>query len=808
MGNKETGYRKEVLGVLLFAFGFFSTLCLFSYSATDPGFHAATNAETISNLGGIMGAYLADLLLTTFGLSAYVLGLLPFLLATLKFRGKEIGIRLSEILYCGIFLISISALLQIYLPTVTLASQTFAGGGLVGTFLAGSLVHYLNSVGAQIIILTLSLLSFILATHLKVSHLMTNILRLLGFLAIKLGQWSIVSFARLKTGSAFLFNWLSGQFQSMFGRAEDDDEEYDDEEEEDPEEDEDEEEDDELEDEEEEEDAEEDLDDDEEDKEEKEEEYGDDEDDDDEEDEADEALKINTRKDLGEKPGAEQLQFLKISGQAFNPPPLSLLDSDQQKPNEIDPEALKKNAFLLVKKLKDYGVEGRVSEIHPGPIITMYEVEPKAGTKVSKIVNLESDLSLTMGGRSIRIVPHLPGKAALGIEIPNSERETVWLKEIIASKSFTQMKSKVVLALGKDIEGRPKVADLAKMPHLLIAGATGSGKSVGINSMLISLLYKSTPQEVRLILVDPKRLELNIYEGIPHLLLPVVTEPKKAIAALKWALREMERRYRLLADVGMRNIQGYNEKIEKNEVQLISEEKARQKLEGDREAICHTGKLYQLVIVIDELADLMMVASQELEECITRLAQMARAAGIHLIVATQRPSVDVITGLIKANFPTRIAFKVSSKYDSRTILDQIGAETLLGNGDMLFIPPGGSGIERVHGAFITESEIARVVTHLKGQGTPEYDTSILETAIAESEAAEEEDMDAEESEIYDKALQLVAQTRQASISMIQRRLRIGYNRAARMVERMEQEGIVGPQDGARPRQVLIGNPGG
>lgn len=793
MGGKETAYRKEVLGVLLFAFGFFTTLSLFSYSAVDPGFHAVSNAETIHNLGGVVGAYLADLLLTTFGLSAYVLSLLPFLLAILKFRGASIGIRLSEALYYFLFLISVSALLQIHFPTATLSSQTFAGGGLVGAFLGESLVHYLNRVGAQILVITFCLLFFILATHLKVSHVLVNAGKLLRFFALKLGQWGRVTFQRSKTGALYTAAWLAGQFRSMFGQVDDDDEEFEEEEEEEIEW-------------EEEPDEEDDFDDEEEDEEEEleeDEEFDEEEEEDEEEESEEENLKINTRKDLGKKPSGEQLQFLKISGNAYNPPPLSLLDSEQQKPNEVDPESLKKNALLLVKKLRDYGVEGKVTEIHPGPVITMYEFEPKAGTKVNKIVSLESDLSLTMGGRSIRIVPHLPGKAALGIEIPNGERETVWLKEIISSKNFSQTKSKLVLALGKDIEGYPKIADLAKMPHLLIAGATGAGKSVGINSMLISLLYKASPSEVRLILVDPKRLELNIYEGIPHLLLPVVTEPKKALAALKWSLREMDRRYRLLADVGTRNVQSYNEKIDRNQVPVISLEKAEQKLADDKEAICHTGKLYQLVIMIDELADLMMVSSQELEETITRLAQMARAAGIHLILATQRPSVDVITGLIKANFPTRISFKVSARHDSRTILDQIGAETLLGNGDMLFIPPGASGVERVHGAYVTESEIARVVTHLKQQGTPEYDTSILETAIEESEAAE--DLDAEESEIYDKAIRLVSQTRQASISMIQRRLRIGYNRAARMVERMEQEGVVGPQDGAKPRQVLIGS---
>ncbi len=454
--------------------------------------------------------------------------------------------------------------------------------------------------------------------------------------------------------------------------------------------------------------------------------------------------------------------------------------------------------------MKDYDVEGRVTEIHPGPVVTMYEFEPTPGTKVNKIVNLESDLSLTMGGKSIRIVPHLPGKAALGIEIPNHERELVRLREIIESAAFQKSKSALSLSLGKDIEGRPQTSDLTKMPHLLIAGATGAGKSVAIHSMILSILYKSSPEDVRLILVDPKRLELNTYDGISHLLLPVVSEPKQAVAALRWALREMERRYKLLSEVGTRNILGYNEKIKLGQIKLVSEEEAKQQLEVNKEALCHTGKLFYIVIIIDELADMMMIASREFEETITRLAQMARAAGIHMILATQRPSVDVITGLIKANFPTRISFKVSAKHDSRTILDQIGAETLLGAGDMLFMPPNASNLVRIHGSLVTEAEVARVVAYIKDQGTPTYDLIDQLEVAAEEEANGIEEVDEEDGKLYDVALRMVAETRQASISMIQRRLRIGYNRAARMIEKMEAEGVVGPADGAKPRQVLVG----
>ncbi|MDO8519256.1 MAG: DNA translocase FtsK, partial [Deltaproteobacteria bacterium] len=458
-------------------------------------------------------------------------------------------------------------------------------------------------------------------------------------------------------------------------------------------------------------------------------------------------------------------------------------------------------ARILEKKLLDFGVEGKVTEIHPGPLITMYEFEPAPGIKLSRIANLVDDLCLAMGGRSVRIVAPLPNKPAVGIEIPNNTRETVWLKDIIADEKFHGNESKLVMALGKDIEGIPFVADLAKMPHLLVAGATGSGKSVSINSMILSILYKAKPEEVRIIMVDPKMLELSIYEGIPHLLLPVVTEPKKASLALRWAVREMERRYKLLSDIDARNISNYNKKIEKGN--FVSKQPLAQIVEGEEapEPIKHEGKIPYIVIIVDELADLMMVSSREVEESITRLAQMARAAGIHLILATQRPSVDVLTGVIKANFPARISFKVASKFDARTILDTIGSERLLGNGDMLFVPPGASRMLRVHGAFISETEVARVVEFLKNQAKPIYDETILK--VAEVEAAELEADGGESDELYDQAVAIVAETRQASISMIQRKLRVGYNRAARMIEKMEIEGIVSAPTGAGSRQVLV-----
>jgi S-DNA-T family DNA segregation ATPase FtsK/SpoIIIE len=425
---------------------------------------------------------------------------------------------------------------------------------------------------------------------------------------------------------------------------------------------------------------------------------------------------------------------------------------------------------------------------------------------------------MALQAMAIRIVAPIPGKGVVGIELPNRDREMVFLKEIFSSEAFHKGKMKLPMALGKDIAGAPLVTDLARMPHLLVAGATGSGKSVAINTMILSLLYTATPQDVRLIMVDPKMLELSIYEGIPHLLLPVVTNPKKASLALKWAVEEMGRRYRLMADKGVRNIDSYNKALEREEKEtaenLARETVVVEEVEDpaddeaaiqaflDRDDELEHGHLPYIVVIVDELADLMMVAGREIEESIARLAQMARAAGIHLILATQRPSVDVITGLIKANFPARISFQVSSKIDSRTILDCNGAESLLGMGDMLFLPPGTSKMLRSHGAFVSDAEVQRVVDFLKKQGKPVYEKSILEMKETDGKGGSGDDE--EDDPQYDAAVALVAEARQASISMVQRRLRIGYNRAARIIEKMEQEGIIGPSDGtSRPREVFI-----
>jgi len=489
------------------------------------------------------------------------------------------------------------------------------------------------------------------------------------------------------------------------------------------------------------------------------------------------------------KPKLEQesFGFMHMAGE-LKLPSLDLLnDPPEEKSAEIQRESLEMNARRVERKLADFGVEGEVIEILPGPVITMYEYKPAPGVKISKVAGLSDDLALALRASSIRIVAPIPGKAAIGIEIPNNQREMVVLKEILSSTAYKDSKYELPIALGKDIVGAPVVTDLTKMPHLLVAGATGAGKSVSINTMINSLLFKVSPDLVRFLLIDPKRIELSVYHDIPHLLHPVVTQPKEATKALRWAVEEMERRYMLLSDKGVRNINTYNRKI-------LKEQKADSgdDVEGNRKTLPY------IILIIDELADLMMASSREVEEGITRLAQMARSAGIHLIIATQRPSVDVLTGIIKANFPARISFQVSSRVDSRTILDSIGAETLLGEGDMLFMPPGVGRIIRIHGAYVSEEETKRVADFIRNQQKPDYDTTIL-SDIAQDESSEDEEIELDEK--YDQAVEVVLQTGQASISMIQRKLRVGYNRAARMIEAMEKEGIVGPSDGVRAREV-------
>jgi S-DNA-T family DNA segregation ATPase FtsK/SpoIIIE len=538
--------------------------------------------------------------------------------------------------------------------------------------------------------------------------------------------------------------------------------------------------------------------------------------------------------------------FIKLGEGAFKLPATEMLEYQPPQAPDMDKQALYDMAERLEQAMSNYGVRGKVREIHMGPVVTMYEFAPAPGTRTGKIANLEKDLAMALEAQAVRIVAPIPGKAVVGVEVPNKTRETVYLKEILEDECFTGATSKLQVALGKDIKGAPVSVNLSKMPHLLVAGTTGSGKSVAVNGMITSLLYNASPEDVRFIMVDPKMLELSIYEGIPHLLLPVVTDPKKANLALRWAVEEMERRYELLAKTGVRDISSYNAKIEQSEKKIFADattaatraKKIKVVLAGpdgteqevemdpdepmpnpegivqeetpsdedlsDKAAAAQSAepaprKLPYIVIVIDEFADLMMVAPKDVETSVARLAQKARAAGLHLILATQRPSVDVITGLIKANFPSRIALQVASKIDSRTILDTSGAETLLGNGDMLFSDRG-TKLRRVHGAFLSDDEVHRVVDFLKKQAKPVYDMDILKPR--EEDAEDGAPADDFHDEMYDQAVAIVCETRQASVSFIQRRLQIGYNRSARMVEQMEREGIVGPANGAKPREII------
>jgi DNA segregation ATPase FtsK/SpoIIIE, S-DNA-T family len=489
---------------------------------------------------------------------------------------------------------------------------------------------------------------------------------------------------------------------------------------------------------------------------------------------------------------------------SYKLPRLDLLDTPPLEKSKMDEAALERSARVLEQKLAGFGVQAQVIEIQPGPVVTMYKLEPGEGIKVNQIVNLADDLSLALRAASVRILAPIPGEAVVGIEVSNRKRETVYLRQMLEAKEFKAAASQLTIALGKDIAGRPVWADLATMPHLLIAGATGTGKSVSIHAMVASILFKATADDVRFILIDPKMLELSVYEGIPHLLVPVVMDLEKAAAALLWATGQMEARYQIMRESGVRNIDSCNHTVGQSG-QLLKWRRGtsvQNAGEGAQEGDTPKQRLLpRIVIVIDELADLLLSQGKTVERDITRLAQQARAAGIHLMLATQRASVDVLTGLIKANLPARISLQVTSRVDSRTILDSIGAERLLGAGDMLFMPPGTANLRRLHGPFVSESEIRRICDFLRAQGSPDYQMEILETSATgaddSSHSGDQRD------ELYDEALRIVLDTGQASISIIQRRLRIGYNRSARMVEQMEQEGIVTPADGARPREVRM-----
>jgi S-DNA-T family DNA segregation ATPase FtsK/SpoIIIE len=736
--------KREINGILLVAVAIFLFLCLISYDPADPSLfsYSSQKVKEIHNWMGIVGAYISGFLFQGFGFPSF---LIPFALGLCAFSfifRWEWKYPLAKLGGWTIILLTASSLFSMWIKPLRIYTQDLLVGGFVGEILSRNVVRFFNLPGATILFTVILILGFVLGTGMSFIALIRNLGGLVARLVEKVSTMKMVKREQSERAKKLVKRKLEkgeikGETTENWR-------------------------------------------------------------------EAPPVVVVEKTAPARKKEEIVEQEIFEFAEhrKEFQLPPISLLDAETEKRQKIDRDSLVMNSRILEKKLQDYGVEGRVVEVRPGPVITVYEFEPAPGVKVSRIVNLADDLALALSAVTIRIVAPIPGKSVVGIEVPNAVRETVYLKEIIDSDPFRNSKSKLTFGIGKDISGEPFVFDLARMPHLLVAGSTGSGKSVSVNSMISSILFKATADEVRFIMIDPKMLELSDYEGIPHLLLPVVTNPKKAAIALKWLVEEMERRYTVLAEKAVRNIEHYHQKMDKElkEKGKVYKRKG-ETLEGDENKTEERiERLPYILVVIDELADLMMISSKEVEESITRLAQMARAVGIHLILATQRPSVDVLTGLIKANFPARISFQVTSKVDSRTILDTIGAEHLLGSGDMLFLPPGSAKLIRIHGAFISSQEIKRVVEFLKKQGSPHYETSILSEVKKKKETPGEED---EYDGKYDEALAFVAETGQASISLIQRRFRIGYNRAARIIEKMEEEGVVGPSDGVKQREVFI-----
>ncbi|MFQ5559573.1 MAG: DNA translocase FtsK 4TM domain-containing protein [Nitrospinota bacterium] len=731
---------RELAAIVLLSLSLFLALSLRSYTAGDPSLDTFTSiAKTpVHNTGGVIGASLAQRLIHALGAGAYCFPVALFLSSVCLFLNTTAR-RPFYMLSGGISgTLFFCALVSTFYSSDPVFGNAVKPGGETGDFMARNLFHFFNYGGTVIILGTSLILSMLVATQISLKD---SLLKGSGLLL-----------SGLK--SAWLLKNHFSTRNTAKGAKSKDPEEI-------------------------------------------------------------EKIKIT---EFGVPPDGPNKKGAKKNGkengpkilEAFEPeftateqdenrdyrlPLLSFLHEPPPKKGTVDEKELIANSRVLLQKLNDFSIDGKIEQVLPGPVITMYELEPGTGIKVSRILGLADDLALAMKSVGIRIHAPIPGKSVVGIELPNKVREAVVLKDIMLAPDYRSDSHKLTLALGKDTSGKPVVTNLASIPHLLVAGATGSGKSVGINSMITSILFNATPDEVKFIMIDPKMLELSIYDGIPHLIAPVVTNPKKAANALRWAVEEMEKRYQQLSAHGTRNIDGFNALVDKQNGEKKKKGKEA-KGDGDTKEL---KKLPYIVIIIDELADLMIVASKEVEESLARLAQMARAAGIHLLVATQRPSVDVLTGLIKANFPSRISFKVTSRTDSRTILDSIGAERLLGKGDMLFLAPGTSKFQRIHGAFVSETEIKQIVSFLKEQEKPVYDENVLKPRESEQQT----ELDEEGDELYDQAVELVAKTRQASISMIQRRLRIGYNRSARIVEIMEKQGLVGPSDGSKPREVYV-----
>ena len=719
---------REALAVVLAGMALMVALALATFTAGDPSFNHAMAHTRVANQAGIVGAYVADVLYQLFGYGGWLLVLLIVALAVRVAKGISPYLGGWMSLFWLPFIVGLAALLHAHGHGLSawLPALPAGPGGAIGILFDGSLVRPLHAVGRDILLVVLVLSSFVASSHL-------SLLSLGRRLVSGIGRW--LAAAGSLSGRLRIF--ASRRRERIEGREK--------------------------------------------------------------RAEARERRPVHiveteaaavvapVREQVSRRAKTEQqreLAFKAPDAGSFRLPELVLFSAHKELRRSHSTEALQAMARLLEKKLLDYRVEGKVVSVQPGPVVTQFEFEPAPGTKVNRIIALQDDLARAMSAISVRVAGNIPGKNAIGIELPNEERETVLLHEVLASQAFSDKRHMLPLALGVDIAGHAVVADLARMPHLLVAGTTGSGKSVSVNGMICSLLMTYAPEDLRLILVDPKMLELSMYEDIPHLLVPVVTDPRQAAKALAWAVFEMERRYRLMAEAKVRNLDGYNRAVQE------------QKPDAEGKV---AEKLPFIVIVIDELADLMMVAGKDVEQSICRIAQKARAAGIHLILATQRPSVDVITGLIKANLPSRISFQVSSKIDSRTILDQMGAEQLLGQGDSLFLS-GGRELRRVHGAFVSDGEVHALVEYLRTQGRPDYREEVFEVPSATDAEAGDDEMDADDK--YDEAVDLVVDKGQCSVSMVQRYLRIGYNRASRMVERMEREGLVTPPGSGGVRKVL------
>jgi len=740
----------------LYVFGALAIIlwfALFTYDASDPGFTQATAGSEVHNGVGRVGALAADLLFNFFGRPAYLFTVMVFYLGWMLYREQKTQQALTRMDYALRFggfvatLVTSCALSTLHFSPVGFNETA---GGIIGQVVGYRLESVMKLLGASTLLFVLWIASISLFLGISWFNVMDRI-----------GRWCLVGYEYARTKVGELRDRAEGRRQQAARQ---------------------------------------------------------------------DIVEVEKKRKAGRQPPRIEpvLPALEPSIRAererqvplFEPPsagelpPLGLLDDPPSQKQGYSQESLEAMSRLVELKLRDFGIEVEVKSVSPGPVITRFELDPAPGVKVSQIVNLAKDLARSLSVVSVRVVEVIPGKSFVGLEIPNENRQLVTLGEILKSQAYDKHSSPLTLALGKDIGGNSVVADLARMPHLLIAGTTGSGKSVAINAMVLSILYKTQPEQVRLIMIDPKMLELSVYEGIPHLLTPVVTDMREAANALRWCVAEMDRRYRLMAGLGVRNIGGYNRRVREA---IAAGEPIKDPtytpppFEDEDKPVEHPtlAPLPYIVVIIDELADMMMIVGKKVEELIARLAQKARASGIHMLLATQRPSVDVITGLIKANVPSRIAFQVSAKVDSRTILDQQGAENLLGHGDMLYLPPGTSMPIRVHGAFVADHEVHAVVRHLKKSGAPRYIDEILDGPVSPTpgltgiDPAPVDAVDAEQDPLYDQAVQVVMETRKASISGVQRRLKIGYNRAARMVETMEAAGLVGPLQPNGSREILV-----